>query len=161
MVNDTRSGKIYVIVTDDPDRAKATGKGKNGTASDKNELTAHWARQKLLNEAKSLITTAVLYNLSNIGNFTGDYITQTHMNDGISIVQSFMDIGTATIAGAHYGPIGAIVGASFAIINKGVNSILSIHSNRVQNNKTNYEIAQLRNRSGLNATMDGSRGTEN
>ena len=36
-----------------------------------------------------------------------------------------------------------------------------MNSLMIANKKVNYEIAQVRDRAGLNSTLDGSRGTEN
>lgn len=159
-------GKIYIIVTD-----KMPGGGEPipvpkppETKKDKKEdLFSHWARQRILEETKQLAKNAVMYSLHNIGNFTGDYITQGHVNDAVSAVSGIASIGTAALAGFKYtGSVwGAVIGASLAIVNRVVSGTQSAYSNYVQNQKTNYEIEQLRERSGLNTLLDGSRGTEN
>jgi hypothetical protein len=161
MIND---GKIYIVITDKLPNGNGAG-GVNADNSQKDqaeEITNHWARDRLIGETKSLIKKATMYQLSNIGNFTGDYITQTHVNDTISNVSSLANIGFSMLAGAKIaGGIGAVVGLSLAVINQTATDIMRIHSVRIQNQKTNYEIEQLRNRAGLNSRLDGSRGTEN
>jgi len=159
-------GKIYIYVTNKlPNEAPVTAKASNGAGSqDKqdNELISHWARAKLIGTIKSVATTGVNYSLNNIGNFTGDYITQANVDNALNNLNSVANIGLTAFAGLKVaGPIGAVVGGSLALISSGVNSALNIHSMQVANRKTNYEIEQLRIRSGLNTLLDGSRGTEN
>lgn len=160
-------GKIYIVITDKRPEGEGgsviQSQSSNIQQEKKNtELLNHWARGKLINEVKSLSKTAVMYSLNNIGNFTGDYITQTQVNNTISNLSSLASIGMSTIAGAKlFGPVGALVTGTLALVNQGVSSALNIHSLRVENRKINYEIEQLRDRAGLNTTLDGSRGTEN
>lgn len=158
-------GKIYIVITD---KMPAGGTPQTPTPTQPNQsdekegLFAHWARTQILNTARKTAMTAVTYSMSNIGNFTGDYITQTHVNDSIANLRSFLRLGASTLAGFKVGgPIGAVVGATIGVVNETISSFTTIHSAMVQNRKTNYEIEQLRNRAGLNATLDGSRGTEN
>lgn len=157
-------GKIYIIVTDKlPAGGDTPAPAEPVTKEKKEDLFSHWARQRLLGEAKQLAQGAVMYSLHNIGNFTGDYITQAHVNNAMSAVSGLASIGTAALAGFKYtgSPIGAVIAASIAVINKVVSGAQTSYSNYVQNQKTNYEIEQLRERSGLNTLVDGSRGTEN
>lgn len=158
-------GKIYIIVTDKmPNGQTPTPEGADTQQSngEKDGLFGHWAKNRLLGLVKQTATQSVMYTLNNIGNFTGDYMTQQHVNDSLHTLNSLMGIGTAAIAGAKYGgPWGALIGATLAVVQQGVSSGFQIWSNMVQNRKTNYEIAQLRSRAGLDASLDGSRGTEN
>lgn len=158
-------GKIYIIVTD-----KLPAGGDTPTPGDKKktekksdeDMFEHWARDRLLSEVKQLATTAVNYSISNIGNFTGDYIAQTHINDALRGVRGFVSIAASTAAGFKVGgPWGAVIGFSLGLVSESVSSAMQIHSNRVETNKMNYEIAQLRQRVGLNTALDGSRGTQN
>ena len=163
-------GKIYIVITDklpgsapgpSPVPTTPSDTNKEG-GNDSNSLFAHWARQRLIDSIKSTAMSAVRYTISNIGNFTGDYIAQTHVNDSIANLNGFKSVGLSILAGAKYGgPIGAVVGGALGIINQTTSSLLQMHSQWVQNSKVNYEIAQLRDRVGMNATIDGSRGTEN
>lgn len=153
-------GKIYIIVTD----KLPTGSGNNVVNQKENndDLINHWAKDRLIDTTKSIIKSSVNYSLTNIGNFTGDYITQTKINNTIHNLNVLKGIGLGAIAGFKYGgAVGAVIGASLSVINSGVSSVEMIHSNRVQNRKTNYDIEQLRNRAGLNTLLDWSRGTEN
>lgn len=159
-------GKIYIIVTDklpagSSPQPNNSGEKKESKESD-DSLMSHWARDKLISEVKHLATTAATYQLSNVGNFSGDYIAQTHINDTLQNLNGLVSIATSTAAGFKVGgPWGAVIGFSLSVINQTVSSALQMHSMRVETSKTNYEIAQLRRRSGLNTVLDGSRGTEN
>ena len=164
----TSDGKIYIVITDKlPTESQAqvssvSANNKSNASGGGNDILKHWAKSRLISEVDHLGMTAVNYQLSNIGNFTGDYIAQTNVNNALNAAHTLMGIGGSALAGFMVaGPIGAVIAGSISVINSGVNSALSIHSNKIQNQKTNYEIEQLRRRSGLNTTLDGSRGTEN
>lgn len=159
-------GKIYIIVTDKLPGGKGETtpekpKKKEEETSD-NSLLMHWARDSLINTAKQTVNKAIDYSLNNIGNFTGNYIAQTHINNLRSNLHTLTSIGESAFAGFMFaGPVGAVISTSLAVLNTGTSSLFQIHSNLVANRKTNYEIEQLRNRSGMNTLLDGSRGTEN
>ena len=161
-------GKIYIIVTDKlPDGkgepAPETSKKKEEETSD-NSLLMHWARDSLINTVKQTVNTSIHYAISNIGNFTGDYMTQRQVNNAIHNINSLKSIGSTALAGfvaSGGNPIGAVIGASLAVVNQTISSIFEITSNSISNKKVNYEIEQLRDRSGMNTLLDGSRGTEN
>ena len=163
----TSDGKIYIVITDKlPTESQAQTQNKTpvsaGSGKNSDDILKHWAKNRLISEVEHLGMTAVNYQLSNIGNFTGDYIAQNNVNNALNAAHTLMGIGGSALAGFMVaGPIGAVIAGSISVINTGVNSALSIHSNKIQNQKTNYEIEQLRRRSGLNTTLDGSRGTEN
>lgn len=157
-------GKIYIIVTNKLPGGVGPGPGpKPSEKEEKDEdLFSHWAKNRLISLGKGLAKKAVMYPLSNIGNFTGNYVAQTQINNSLSVVNSLLSIGTAAFAGFKlFGPPGAAIAASIAVINETVSYSLQSISNWVENQKINYNIDQLRDRSGMNATLDGSRGTEN
>lgn len=156
-------GKIYIIVTNKLPGGVGPGPGPKPPEKEKKDedLFSHWAKNRLLDLGKSLAKKAVIYPLSNIGNFTGNYVAQTQVNNSLSIMNSLVGVGTAILAGSKYGPAGAIIAGSIAVINETVSYSFQSISNWVENQKINYNIAQLRDRSGMNATLDGSRGTEN
>lgn len=159
-------GKIYILITDKlpggdtPGPAPEPTEPETEKKSDK-ELFEHWAKTRLLNEAKSLAMKSVMYTMNNIGNFTGNYVLQAKMNETVAIVQGLSGIAMTTIAGAKYGPVGAAIGLGIGVLNTSASAVLRDISASVQNKKTNYEIEQLRVRAGLNSLIDGSRGTEN
>jgi len=164
----TNDGKIYIVITDTaPSGTTVSAPINSNTEShakkeEKNNLLNHWAKNRILSTTKSIGSQAVLYSFHNIGNFTGDYITQAKVNESLEIVSSLAGIGMSAIAGFSVGgPIGAVIGASLDVINRTVSSAFSINTRMVENRKTNYEIEQLRIRAGLNSILDGSRGTEN
>ena len=158
-------GKIYIVVTDKmpEDKGVATLPSPKQPKQE-NNLLLHYANDNIISTAKSIINKSVMYNLQNYGNFTGDYIAQTHINESLQFAQTIGHIGLSAWSGfvaSGGNPLGAVIGASLSIINTGVNAGFNMLSMRVQNSKTNYEIAQLRDRAGLNSLRDGSRGTEN
>ena len=162
----TNDGKIYIVITDKmPTGSKnQISSSSQVQESNDNAILQHWARDNIINTTKSLIKRTATYQLSNIGNFTGDYLTQNQVNNTLSNLQTLSSIGMGAYSGfvaTGGSPIGAVIGLSLSLLNASVNSVFNIHSQRVQNQKTNYEIAQLRDRAGLNSLRDGSRGTEN
>ena len=163
MVND---GKIYIIVTNKLPNNSGTpdtsAKANKEASDEKEDLFGHWAKNQILSTIKSTATSAVNYSLSNIGNFTGDYLAQAQVNIARNNLNSLMSIGMSAVAGFKFaGPPGAVIMGSMALISQSVSGIFAIHSARVANSKTNYEIAQLRDKTGMNTLLDGSRGTEN
>lgn len=162
----TNDGKIYIVITDKAPAEAGGNAVRNTSSNKKNEeqdtLFNHWARNHILSTVKNAGKQAINYSINNIGNFTGNYMTQTHVNEALNNIGGLMNIGATALAGFNIaGPIGAIVGASLGVINQSVSSVLSINTRMIENNKTNYEIEQLRIRAGLNGLYDGSRGTEN
>ena len=162
----SNDGKIYIYITDKaPNDSKGGVINNSGNKAEKkneNDLFSHWARNRLINTTRSLISNCVDYSLSNVGNFTGDYITQAKINDTLSNINALSSIGMSALSGFAVGGFaGAIMGATLGAINTGVSSALNIKTQMVANSKTNYEIARLRERAGLNTLLDGGRGTEN
>lgn len=163
------NGKIYIIVTDrepssgGPSPVETSVMTKTASAEGKEvSLFSHWARNKILNTVKSAAQSTAMYSLSNIGNFTGDYITQTQVNETIQLTSKLVHVAMAAASGAKVGGVmGAVIAAGVAVVGETVSSLQAVNSAYVQNRKTNYEIEQLRDRAGLNAAKDGSRGTEN
>lgn len=157
-------GKIYIIVTDKlPGGTPApVPTNQEGDKEKRESIFSHWARNRILGLAKSTATQAVSYTLGNVGNFTGDYITQAHINDTLSNLHTLMNMGSAALAGFKVGGVaGAVVGLAAGAIGTAVTTALQVNAQRLANSRTNYEIEQLRNRAGMNPLMDGSRGTEN
>lgn len=160
-------GKIYIIVTDKPQGGvtpmqTTAGGGSRQNDKDGKDLFTHWAMDKILNTAKQVATSSVMYSINNIGNFTGNYQRQATIQESVSVVRGIMSVGLAGLAGLKVGgPVGAVIGASMALINKTVSFAQDEYSRYIQQKKTDYAIAQLQDRSGLNRYTDGSRGTEN
>lgn len=165
-------GKIYIIITDKlPQDTPGPGPGPAPTPSgnpssssggNKNNIILDYAAHQFFNLIKETTTKIINYQLNNVGNFTGDYITQRHINFARGNLNVLVGIGGAAVAGFKYGgPWGALIAATVATVATGVSGALDYNTNLIQNTKTNYAIAQLRERSGLNSLKDGSRGTEN
>ena len=164
-------GKIYIYISHEPPASGQGGPddGGNGdsgndsgtTTTNNDSLINHWARSHLLNTTKQIAKQAVTFSISNIGNFSGDYITQTHVKQSFDALSGLASVGLGALAGFKYGggPIGAVIGASLEVVSQTITGITNIISGMVGNSKINYEIAQLKDRSGLNTYVDGSRGT--
>ena len=106
-------------------------------------------------------TTYISFLVSNIGNFTGDYVTQQHVSDAMHVLNFVMDIGTAAGAGAASGGwVGAAVGVALTITSKGITMGQEAYASWVEGARQNRDIAQLRSRAGLNSTNNGNRGTD-
>ena len=157
-------GKLYIIISDRPDAAgtDATDVGEVAETEDKKKQTGlDYAKHRFFNFIESQAKQTVMYGINNIGNFTGDYITQRKIQETVQMTNMLLNIGTATLAGAKYGAPGAIAGFTIAIAGTAINAGLSEYSQWISNRKINYSIDRLRERSGLNQSLDGSRGTEN
>lgn len=156
-------GKIYIVITDE--RGKAGDPGLDTIPSDDSKKEKKsgldYAKHRFFNFVESQAKQFVMYNINNVGNFTGDYIAQRKIQETVQFASILGNIGMATIAGAKYGAPGAIAGFTIAIAGTAINAGLSEYSQWISNRKINYSIDRLRERSGLNQSLDGSRGTEN
>lgn len=165
----TDSNKLYIVISDSP--SASNQEGEEQTASEKkesdrkkskNDTFNTYVQQQFLNELKSQAMQAVNYSISQYGNLTGDYTAQKNLQRLMSVVNNVVSIGQAAVAGASVGGwIGAAIGASIAITNQVISYGYQTFGEYVSNIKQNREIDILRERSGLNSYLDGSRGTEN
>ena len=165
-------GKIYITISDerstnagskDISQIQATGgasKKEDGNQSAESSALGGYAKYQFFsfigNEAQNIVN----YSLNNIGNFTGNYQQQADVNLALSTIGSIANIGNAAIQGALIGgPVGAVIGATIGLGFMAINFGLSEKSNHLALNKMNENIAQLKERSGNNVLLDGSRGT--
>jgi hypothetical protein len=163
MAND---GKIYIIITDkmeggvspsEPNAPKTKNKEK-----DKEKEGLGFVKHQVNDFIKSQAKELVSYSLGNYGNFTGNYVAQSRINNAIKSVSMVSNIGMATLQGASMGGLpGAVAAALISTASIGINAVLQYNAEMVQINKQNYSIEQLKKRAGLNSFSDGSRGTEN
>ena len=162
----TNDGKIYIIVTDERpiesnvnNQVVSSNKGENKN----NSLMTHLSNEMILNNLKGIVAKDINYRLSNVGNFTGDYIAQTNINNALSFTNALSNIGMSGLSTfmATGNPALALMSAGVSLANTIVNRAFNVNSLMIENQKTNYEIAQLKDRAGLNSKLDGSRGTEN
>lgn len=167
-------GKIHIIITD---QIGAGGGGTGGvdgssgsstkTSTSKNQNgLAKYAEHEFIHLAKNTAMQYINYSISNIGNFTGDYISQANTQAALNNVTKLVGIGTAVAAGAKIGSaampgVGTVVGAAIGLVAGTAGSIVSFEQQekvaRVQYAKTNREIAMLRDLSGLNVLTNGGR----
>lgn len=165
----TDSNKLYIVISDSP--SSSNQEGENQTASEKKEdekknkkaeTLNTYIQQQFLNEIKTQAIQAVNYSISQYGNLTGNYVAQRNMQVAQKVINNIISIGTAAIGGATIaGPWGAVIGAGLAITNQVISYGYQTFGEYVSNIKQNREINILRDRSGLNSYLDGSRGTEN
>ena len=104
------------------------------------------------NVAFNNIRQVVNYSVSNVGNFTGDYIMQAQMQNIMSVVGDITTLG----AGIAAGPVGIGVAIAGLTVKYGLQIATEINTERHNNIQYEYMLA----RSG-NAVLNGSRGTEN
>ena len=157
-------GKLYIIVTNQLPGGMTVTPGEESDKKDKDKenVLADFAKHKFRNMIESQAKQALNYSINNIGNFTGDYVNQTHMSEALSFVNSVLDIGAAAYAGLKYTghAAGAIIAAGVAIAGKAITVGEQYYAGYVANVRQNRAIAQLRDRAGLDGTNNGSRGTE-
>lgn len=163
---ENQKNKLYITISDsrngggsDPD-VVPTDDGKD--KKDKTSEVGKYAEHELFHLVKQTTIKSVNFAISNIGNLSGDYITQRKVNEAKQAVSGLMNIGMATVGGAFAGGwVGAIVGFTVGMTTMIVDTTQNEIQNRIDNTKTNLEIASLRDRAGLNTVSDWSRGTEN
>ena len=158
--------KLYITISDNRGGGDSvpTPQPDGGKSEKKKEDTlGRYIEHQVFHLVKQQAQAAVNFALGNIGNFTGDYFIQTRINEARKNVSGFMNIGMMTVAGAQATGswVGAVVGFAVGSISQISSGIFDTITKEVENRRTNYEISQLRERAGLNTTLDGSRGTEN
>lgn len=161
----TNDGKIYITISDrrfGSNKVEADEQQKQDKEKEKSNPLADFAKHQFFSLIKQQSMQAVNYTISNIGNFTGDYITQEQMQNSMQIISSMMNLATSAYAG--FKMTGSVAGAAIAVgaqvIGTGINRVEQLYAGYVANARQNRAIAQLRARAGLNSTNNGSRGTE-
>lgn len=161
-------GKIYIVITDqrpggNPNTPGPTVINNNGGSEEKEkkDVLGEYAKHHFFSFMKQQFTQAVNYQISNLGNFHGNYQLQRNITALKSDISKLVSIGMAAKAGFMFGggPVGAIIGASIATVASVINREYENKSIAIENFQTNYRISQLRNRAGLNQLTNGSRGT--
>lgn len=99
------------------------------------------------------VKQAVQYGLSNVGNFTGDYVAQQNINQALEALGGVSTIVMGAVSAGWVGAVIATASVAFRGITQGVSRYIGY-----QNEEINASMA--RQRSG-NALTDNSRGTEN
>lgn len=111
-------------------------------------MTSIFANQ-MIGVAKQIIS----YSASNIGNFTGNYIEQDRVNQQLEVLN---DLATVTLGIATKGAVGGAIAVA-GITTKKIFQLISDVRRDVLEERDRSLLLQ---RSG-NATLNGSRGTEN
>lgn len=153
--------KLYITISDKRGEGGGGGVDSEKEKEKENDTLGRYAEHEVFHFLKSTASKTINYSISNIGNFTGDYITQRKVNMCKDALDSAVSIGMTTLVGSKYGPAGAVIGFVVGVASEFTGSIFEDISNRADNVKANYNIEQLRERVGLNTLIDGSRGTEN
>ena len=163
--------KLYITISDNRGQTSgASGKPTPNSQASSNKpneenngtsLLGKYAEHQMFHLVKGATTKAVNYSISNIGNFTGDYLKQKDVYYSKEVISNLTNLALTTYAGSQFGPIGTAIGFVVGVGSQIVGGIFEDISNRVDNAKNNYNISMLRERVGLNTIYDGSRGTEN
>ena len=162
MAND---GKIYITISDrrfGSNVAEADAQNKQDKQDqDKGDIIGDYAKHQFFSLIKSQAKSAVNYSISNIGNFTGNYVAQQHIQDAMQITNFAIGVGTSAIAGFKMaGLAGAAIAIGTQIIGAGISNAQQYYAGLVENKRQNNDILQLKTRAGLNSTNNGNRGTE-
>lgn len=159
------SEKIYITISDKRGVGGLSTDGSNkngGKDQDTESLFGSYVKHEVFNFVKQQAKKVVDYSLGNIGNFTGDYTTQRQVNTSLSALSQGLGIALSTKVGFKVGGVpGALIGFAIGVAATGITNALQDNTQKNENYRTNYQIAQLRERAGLNVYKDGSRGTEN
>ena len=112
---------------------------------------------RLVAAATSTSKSLLNFALSNYGDYTGDYITQTKIDNTMSMLNTGMGIVNSTVMGFMAGgPAGAAIGLGISLIQMGTNIAQEIISTNISLAKTNYVASANLNRLGR-ILVDGSR----
>lgn len=157
-------GKIYIVVTDktpgntpnpfspDPDL------GPKKTAEKKDDALSRFAERKLTDFVWGQFKKDIDFQISNIGNFTGNYVVQAQAQNAQSAVMGLAGVGMA-IWGATklIDPFAGIIAGGVAIASSIINFVHQEKINQLNFRKQNYDLDILKERSGLYALDNGSR----
>lgn len=162
-----KDGKLYIVITDEPvinktETIHMTESQKEKTiqrvTEEREKQIYTFATHQFYNFMQQTATEMVNWSISNIGNFTGNYVKQENIQKTVNLGSKLIGIGSAVVAGAQMaGPIGALVAGTIAVAGTGINIALQDRANEFQTQRQNREIAQLRELSGLNPLTNGGR----
>lgn len=144
-------GKIYITISD----KRGTGDGVIPEAPEqqkqKKEQPSQWNyfKDSFVRFAEQQAMQAINYTVSNIGNFTGNYLAQQNTQAAVSAIKQAVGIVSAFAVN----PIAGAIAVASTAINFGYSEYTANYNNR----KQNREIAILRERSGLDTLTNGSR----
>lgn len=167
------NGKLYIIITDNPNiqstqttitkttttttnttKVQSAGSG-NGSGDD---ALFGFAVHQFYHFIQQEATEAANWSISNIGNFTGDYVKQANVQKAVGLAGKVAGIGMSIAAGAQVGGVwGALIAGTIAVASTAISIGLEDKANAFQVYKQNREIAQLRELSGLNPLTNGGR----
>lgn len=151
-------GKIYIIITDEQ---SGGGKKPEKTPEEKKEerkqKESSFIKHQFYNFVESQAKQFVGYAINNIGNLTGNYITQNNIQATLNLANTLKGIGLSTLVGAKYGPVGAAAGLVLSVISTGINYAYADFSYGVQVKQQNRQVKELQKLSGLDALTNGSR----
>ena len=161
-------GTIYITISDErgsggggatpkptPEPKKVEEQAQQETD---NNVLGEYARVQFYNFMTSQAKQFVNYTIGNIGNFTGDYNRQRHVQQIVSIGNSLKAIGISVYAGfTAGGVVGGVIAGALAVASQGINFAYSEYSNNFAIKKQNREITELRKLVGLDSLTNGSR----
>ena len=159
-----KNDKLYIIITDKREESVATTPAPSDSAIQSNDDTAfgRYAEHEFFHLIKENINRGANFAINNIGNITGDYISQRGVNEAKQLASGLTGVAMSTIAGFKIGgQAGAIVGFIAGTASALSSSYFDYSQKTIDTAKANLEINELRSRAGLNTIYDGSRGTEN
>jgi hypothetical protein len=162
-----QNDKLYIIITDKrgettPTPSPTPTPTNDSANNDDQDVLLRYAEHHLFHVAKESINKGANFVINNIGNITGDYISQRGVNEARQLASGLTSIAMTTLAGAKIGgEVGAIIGFATGTISALSDAYFEYAQKTINTAKTNLEINELRSRAGLNTIYDGSRGTEN
>lgn len=121
---------------------------KNKNSKSDVALTTIFAQQ-MISYAKQTLS----YTVSNIGNFTGNYMQQDLLESQLELFES---IGTVALGFIAKGPVGGTIAIAGVVTKKVFETISNFRSEQL----AERDLTLLQKRSG-NSTTNSSRGTEN
>lgn len=163
------TGKLYIIITDNPNiqstqttitktKTTTTTKKIKSAANSGDDETLSFITHEFYHYLKQTATEVANWSVGNIGNFTGNYYAQSEITKSISLMNRISGIGSSVATGATMGGVwGAVVAGVIAVAGTVVSVGLQDKANAFAIKRQNYEIAQLRELSGLNPLTNGGR----
>lgn len=129
-----------------------------------NSALGYYALNQGIQIAKQTASSAINYFTSTYGDRTGDYVTQSKINNAQTILNQVSSITSSVIggasAGAVFGPVGVAIGAGIGAVagvtSAGINYLTQSATLKQQTSKSNLSINYYANKHG-NILLNGSR----
>lgn len=144
---------VKVRITSETEEQQTGGMGTLAQRTSAASDTSKTATTSLfVNAISSNIKQAVRFGLSNVGNFTGDYIKQSRINNALEVISN---VSTVAMGALSSGWVGAVVATASIALRVGFQEVSRQNDMRLGRIQSQFAMERTGNQ-----LFDGSRSTE-